>query len=157
MGTYLFVLHQRGNSWMKYYKLYVTCLFFQSPTSSLFFSLNSPVFFVIFSFYLNDFLFFLSIFLLFSSISQFCFPVPLCSSFPFVFYIQFYLQIASFPSFTYFFYNSQSYLSRSLLSLFLSFLTDLSFTNVFISFLSLIHIWRCRRSTLCRSRWSPYH
>ena len=23
--------------------------------------------------------------------------------------------------------------------------------------LSLIHIWRCRRSTLCRSRWSPYH
>ena len=25
------------------------------------------------------------------------------------------------------------------------------------SSLSLIHIWRCRRSTLCRSRWSPYH
>ena len=24
-------------------------------------------------------------------------------------------------------------------------------------YLSLIHIWRCRRSTLCRSRWSPYH
>ena len=23
--------------------------------------------------------------------------------------------------------------------------------------LSLIHIWRCRRSYLCRSRWSPYH
>ena len=23
--------------------------------------------------------------------------------------------------------------------------------------LSLIHIRRCRRSTLCRSRWSPYH
>ena len=23
--------------------------------------------------------------------------------------------------------------------------------------LSLIHIWRCRRSTLCRSRWSPDH
>eukprot|EP00826_Nyctotherus_ovalis_P017909 TRINITY_DN15300_c0_g1_i1.p2 TRINITY_DN15300_c0_g1~~TRINITY_DN15300_c0_g1_i1.p2 ORF type:complete len:100 (-),score=2.79 TRINITY_DN15300_c0_g1_i1:17-316(-) len=23
--------------------------------------------------------------------------------------------------------------------------------------LSLIHICRCRRSTLCRSRWSPYH
>ena len=23
--------------------------------------------------------------------------------------------------------------------------------------LSLINIWRCRRSTLCRSRWSPYH
>ena len=23
--------------------------------------------------------------------------------------------------------------------------------------LSLIHIWRCRRSTLCRSRWSTYH
>ena len=26
-----------------------------------------------------------------------------------------------------------------------------------IYMLSLIHIWRCRRSTLCRSRWSPYH
>ena len=26
-----------------------------------------------------------------------------------------------------------------------------------ITMLSLIHIWRCRRSTLCRSRWSPYH
>ena len=26
-----------------------------------------------------------------------------------------------------------------------------------VSGLSLIHIWRCRRSTLCRSRWSPYH
>ena len=26
-----------------------------------------------------------------------------------------------------------------------------------VSNLSLIHIWRCRRSTLCRSRWSPYH
>ena len=25
------------------------------------------------------------------------------------------------------------------------------------NYLSLIHIWRCRRSTLCRSRWSPYH
>ena len=24
-------------------------------------------------------------------------------------------------------------------------------------YLSLIHILRCRRSTLCRSRWSPYH
>ena len=23
--------------------------------------------------------------------------------------------------------------------------------------LSLIHIWRCRRWTLCRSRWAPYH
>ena len=26
-----------------------------------------------------------------------------------------------------------------------------------ISALSLIHIWRCRRSYACRSRWSPYH
>ena len=26
-----------------------------------------------------------------------------------------------------------------------------------ISYLSLIHIWRCRRSYACRSRWSPYH
>ena len=24
-------------------------------------------------------------------------------------------------------------------------------------FLSLIHIWRCRRNGQCRSRWSPYH
>jgi len=23
--------------------------------------------------------------------------------------------------------------------------------------LTLLHISRCRRSTLCRSRWSPYH
>ena len=27
----------------------------------------------------------------------------------------------------------------------------------YVHMLSLIHIWRCRRSTLCRSRWSPYH
>ena len=27
----------------------------------------------------------------------------------------------------------------------------------YLQTLSLIHIWRCRRSTLCRSRWSPYH
>ena len=25
------------------------------------------------------------------------------------------------------------------------------------TYLSLIHIWRCRRYSLCRSRWSPYH
>ena len=31
----------------------------------------------------------------------------------------------------------------------------LVFTYIYM--LSLIHIWRCRRSTLCRSRWSPYH
>ena len=30
-------------------------------------------------------------------------------------------------------------------------------THVTVLGLSLIHIWRCRRSTLCRSRWSPYH
>ena len=30
------------------------------------------------------------------------------------------------------------------------------FTHI-ISNLSLIHIWRCRRYSLCRSRWSPYH
>ena len=29
--------------------------------------------------------------------------------------------------------------------------------NRYVYYLSLIHIWRCRRSTLCRSRWSPYH
>ena len=26
-----------------------------------------------------------------------------------------------------------------------------------VVFLSLIHIWRCRRDPQCRSRWSPYH
>ena len=26
-----------------------------------------------------------------------------------------------------------------------------------MTYLSLIHIWRCRRYSLCRSRWSPYH
>ena len=33
----------------------------------------------------------------------------------------------------------------------------LSVSGGAICILSLIHIWRCRRSTLCRSRWSPYH
>ena len=36
------------------------------------------------------------------------------------------------------------------------FLTGWFFLAVLL-WLSLIHIWRCRRSTLCRSRWSPYH
>ena len=35
-------------------------------------------------------------------------------------------------------------------------LWELSFVHS-VRLLSLIHIWRCRRSTLCRSRWSPYH
>ena len=26
-----------------------------------------------------------------------------------------------------------------------------------LPFLSLIHILRCRRMSMCRSRWSPYH
>ena len=30
-------------------------------------------------------------------------------------------------------------------------------SNSSILGLSLIHIWRCRRYSLCRSRWSPYH
>ena len=29
--------------------------------------------------------------------------------------------------------------------------------NITIIYLSLIHIWRCRRIERCRSRWSPYH
>ena len=30
--------------------------------------------------------------------------------------------------------------------------------SIFIHmYLSLIHIWRCRRYAVCRSRWSPYH
>ena len=28
---------------------------------------------------------------------------------------------------------------------------------VYKEYLSLIHIWRCRRYAVCRSRWSPYH
>ena len=31
----------------------------------------------------------------------------------------------------------------------------ITFLNPF--HLSLIHIWRCRRYAVCRSRWSPYH
>ena len=27
----------------------------------------------------------------------------------------------------------------------------------YTQYLSLIHIWRCRRIERCRSRWSPYH
>ena len=38
-----------------------------------------------------------------------------------------------------------------------SYLTFGEKTNPSPLYLSLIHIWRCRRSTLCRSRWSPYH
>ena len=30
-----------------------------------------------------------------------------------------------------------------------------NWTNAYA--LSLIHIWRCRRYAVCRSRWSPYH
>eukprot|EP00826_Nyctotherus_ovalis_P026696 TRINITY_DN2082_c0_g1_i27.p2 TRINITY_DN2082_c0_g1~~TRINITY_DN2082_c0_g1_i27.p2 ORF type:complete len:151 (-),score=39.53 TRINITY_DN2082_c0_g1_i27:17-469(-) len=33
----------------------------------------------------------------------------------------------------------------------------LRYTALGVLGLSLIHICRCRRSTLCRSRWSPYH
>ena len=29
--------------------------------------------------------------------------------------------------------------------------------NSSVKDLSLIHIWRCRRYAVCRSRWSPYH
>ena len=48
-------------------------------------------------------------------------------------------------------------LSRSIF-LYLVLSLSLSFSISFILYLlSLIHIWRCRRSTLCRSRWSPYH
>ena len=40
----------------------------------------------------------------------------------------------------------------------IKFLTKLQHSeNTICKLLSLIHIWRCRRSTLCRSRWSPYH
>ena len=42
-------------------------------------------------------------------------------------------------------------------SVFLEFILNLCKLTTFPKTLSLIHIWRCRRSTLCRSRWSPYH
>ena len=61
------------------------------------------------------------------------------------------------------------YFDRSIL-----FLLSLTYTSIFFSpleltldwstlftvrplNLSLIHIWRCRRYAVCRSRWSPYH
>ena len=36
---------------------------------------------------------------------------------------------------------------------------DISESNLMdsVQSLSLIHIWRCRRNSACRSRWSPYH
>ena len=34
---------------------------------------------------------------------------------------------------------------------------SLSFVKEQTQGLSLIHIWRCRRYAVCRSRWSPYH
>eukprot|EP00826_Nyctotherus_ovalis_P027855 TRINITY_DN21826_c0_g1_i1.p2 TRINITY_DN21826_c0_g1~~TRINITY_DN21826_c0_g1_i1.p2 ORF type:complete len:134 (-),score=4.25 TRINITY_DN21826_c0_g1_i1:10-411(-) len=33
----------------------------------------------------------------------------------------------------------------------------LDFTTLVCQYLSLIHICRCRRYAVCRSRWSPYH
>ena len=33
----------------------------------------------------------------------------------------------------------------------------ISYINCSAAILSLIHICRCRRYSLCRSRWSPYH
>eukprot|EP00826_Nyctotherus_ovalis_P004480 TRINITY_DN10977_c0_g1_i1.p3 TRINITY_DN10977_c0_g1~~TRINITY_DN10977_c0_g1_i1.p3 ORF type:complete len:108 (+),score=27.18 TRINITY_DN10977_c0_g1_i1:243-566(+) len=37
--------------------------------------------------------------------------------------------------------------------------SQLSTTSIsyYVSWLSLIHICRCRRYAVCRSRWSPYH
>ena len=57
----------------------------------------------------------------------------------------------------------QFFFSLSALKSEISFLTSVIYLNIkkkfliLSFFLSLIHIWRCRRSTLCRSRWSPYH
>ena len=45
--------------------------------------------------------------------------------------------------------------SFSLLNKFLKFAFNPMFFDY--KFLSLIHIWRCRRYAVCRSRWSPYH
>ena len=47
------------------------------------------------------------------------------------------------------------YILRSLISL--VYVVHVCRGNLTSPSLSLIHIWRCRRSTLCRSRWSPYH
>ena len=40
---------------------------------------------------------------------------------------------------------------------FLKTLTLLRTFKQWVLELSLIHIWRCRRYAVCRSRWSPYH
>ena len=39
----------------------------------------------------------------------------------------------------------------------LSHTQQVSFQKAQLLHLSLIHIWRCRRYAVCRSRWSPYH
>ena len=56
--------------------------------------------------------------------------------------------------------RNATYFSKipSLLSVLLNIMENTSKSiSQLIYMLSLIHIWRCRRSTLCRSRWSPYH
>ena len=46
--------------------------------------------------------------------------------------------------------------SLHLLPHFLQRVKFVSLSGVLV-YLSLIHIWRCRRLLTCRSRWSPYH
>ena len=61
------------------------------------------------------------------------------------------------------FYHTSTKKSASLSSLYKhlsrlwNFKTPTSVCRWPASALSLIHIWRCRRSYACRSRWSPYH
>ena len=58
--------------------------------------------------------------------------------------------------------NSSSQTSTNYSSQYITFnpgkeIREFQINNLFIFNLSLIHIWRCRRYSLCRSRWSPYH
>ena len=60
-----------------------------------------------------------------------------------------------FNSSTSHFFNT-SFFNNLNLQLFSSSILQLLIPSILL-FLSLIHIWRCRRYAVCRSRWSPYH
>ena len=53
-------------------------------------------------------------------------------------------------------FHSKLILNQYPIFLYISQICEISVSDALLA-LSLIHIWRCRRSTLCRSRWSPYH
>ena len=54
--------------------------------------------------------------------------------------------------------KKKKYIMRFLVILFFVMSSQFAFGQSSQPFyLSLIHIWRCRRRLRCRSRWSPYH